>query len=89
MLLLHGSKVRHMKRMEAKRKKNAKQRNRSVSLEEMKQPVGGDDSKAGASRGEQEQRDVSSKGNVETNAASRSSCFSGVNLRDMCGTHEF
>ena len=56
-------------------------RSMSPGGEEMKQPVGGDDAKARASRGEQEQGRVV-KGNVETKRLPAVPAFFGVNLRD-------
>ena len=67
-------------------------RSMSPGVEEMEQPVGGDDAKARASRGEQEQsrsrrrgeqeqRRVV-KGNVETKRLPAVPAFFGVNLRD-------
>ena len=61
-------------------------RSMSPGVEEMEQPVGGDDAKARASRGEQEQGRVV-KGNVETKRLPAVPVFfaegEAVNLRDI------
>ena len=71
-------------------------RSMSPGVEEMEQPVGGDDAKARASRGEQEQSrsrreeqekgrtgaETCRKGNVETKRLPAVPAFFGVNLRD-------